>query len=72
MDLAFRHTQAHVCTLIMCVCVGVDVKGAVGGKNHTHTQSHHTFKCASGAREDKTGEYDIMNDVTKEACSMYR
>lgn len=55
----------------MCVCVGVDVKGAVGGKNHTHTQSHHTFKCASGAREDKTGEYDIMNNVMKEACSMY-
>lgn len=52
----------------MCGCV--DVKGAVGGKNHT--QLKHTFKCASGAREDKMGEYDIMNDVMKEACRMYR
>lgn len=54
------------------VCVGVWMWKEQWAAKTTHTQSHHTFKCASGAREDKMGEYDIMNDVMKEACRMYR
>lgn len=62
MDLPFRHT----CTRLHAhkVCVGVEVKGVVGGRNHTHV-----FMCASGAREDETGEYDITQ--TRPVACMY-
>lgn len=58
--------QTHTCTRLHApkVCVGVEVKGVVGGRNHTHI-----FMCASGAREDETGDDDIIQ--TKHVACVY-